>query len=169
MIKAAVLTISDRTFQGLRADLSGPALIERAKEMGWQVVFTQILPDDLSLIRESLLNLVESDSIDLILTTGGTGFSPRDITPEATLSVLEKNAPGLAELMRAKSLQSNIHASLSRGVCGIRKNTLIVNLPGSPKAAVENLDFIAAILPHAISLLQSDPDAEAGHLIHSGG
>ncbi|MEA5077328.1 MAG: MogA/MoaB family molybdenum cofactor biosynthesis protein [Anaerolineaceae bacterium] len=169
MIKTAVLTISDRSSQGLRADLSGPALVERVTEMGGQVVFTQILPDDLSLIRETLLKLVEIDSVDLILTTGGTGFSPRDITPEATLSVLERNAPGLAELMRAESLKTNIHASLSRGVSGIRKNTLIVNLPGNPKAAVENFNFISAVLPHALSLLQSDPDAEAGHLIHSGG
>ena len=169
MIKTAVLTISDRSFQGLRADLSGPALIACVKEMDGQVVYTQILPDDLELIRESLLKLTDSAAVDLILTTGGTGFAPRDVTPEATQSVLEKNAPGLAELMRAKSLESNLHACLSRGVCGIRYKTLIINLPGSPKAAVENLNFIAAVLPHAISLLQSDPDAEAGHLISPGG
>lgn len=169
MIKTAVLTISDRSSKGLRADLSGPALADCVKEFGGEVVFAQILPDEMELIRESLLNLTDEGAVDLILTTGGTGFAPRDVTPEATQSVIEKNAPGLAELMRAKSLELNLHACLSRGVCGIRHKTLIINLPGSPKAAVENLNFIAAVLPHAISLLQSDPDAEAGHLIHPGG
>ncbi len=165
MITTAVVTISDRSAAGMRADLSGPALVERLNSLGWQVSETKIIPDDIGQIKKTLLELCERN-INLILTTGGTGFSPRDVTPEATLAVIERLTPGLTEWMRAESLKVNVHASLSRAVSGICKTTLIVNLPGSPKAAVENLETIIPVIPHAISLLQSVPNSEAGHVIH---
>jgi molybdenum cofactor synthesis domain-containing protein len=122
-----------------------------------------ILPDEESAIREVLRSWADSGELDVILTTGGTGFSPRDVTPEATRAVIERDAPGLAEAMRATSLKITPHAMLSRVVTGIRKKTLIVNLPGSPKGAVENLQVIMPVLPHAIQLLQEDPTSEASH------
>jgi molybdenum cofactor synthesis domain-containing protein len=129
------------------------------------VLQIEIVPDDFQAIREILTNWVDGDDLDLILTTGGTGFSPRDITPEATQALIERNAPGIAEAMRIASLQVTPHAMLSRAVAGIRKRTLIVNLPGSPKAATENLSAILPVLPHAIQLLREDPNSEAGHQI----
>lgn len=166
MIKTAVLTVSDRSSAGTRPDLSGPALVERLNELGWEVTVSKLIPDEQTIIQSTLMELCTSSQIDLILTTGGTGFSPRDVTPEATLAVIERNAPGLTEWMRAESAKINLHASLSRAVAGIRGTTLIINLPGSPKGAVENLNFIVHLLPHAISLLRSDPEAEAGHAVH---
>jgi molybdenum cofactor synthesis domain-containing protein len=132
-------------------------------EQGWDVLRLEIVPDDFQTIQETLTRWTDAGSLDVILTTGGTGFSPRDITPEATLAVVERQAPGLAEAMRAASLRVTPHAMLSRAVVGIRKSTLIVNLPGSPKAATENLAVILSVLPHAVQLLQEDPDSEAGH------
>jgi molybdopterin adenylyltransferase len=123
----------------------------------------EIQPDELSLLIDTLIEWIDTGGIDVILTTGGTGFSPRDLTPEATQAVLQRAAPGLAEAMRAASLQITPHAMLSRATAGIRGKTLIVNLPGSPKAAVENLEVIAGVLPHAVQLLQDDPASEAGH------
>jgi molybdopterin adenylyltransferase len=163
MIRTAVLTISDRSSRGERADLSGPALIEEIHGLGWEMVKTGLVPDELSAIQSVLIEWCENMQIDLILTTGGTGFSPRDITPEATLGVIERLTPGLAEAMRAASLKITPHAMLSRAVAGIRGRTLIINFPGSPKAAVENLQVISPIIPHAVELLQEKSEAEKGH------
>jgi molybdenum cofactor synthesis domain-containing protein len=122
-----------------------------------------ILPDDESAIRAILSEWADGGEMDVILTTGGTGFSPRDVTPEATRAVIEREAPGLAEAMRAFSLRITPHAMLSRIVTGIRKKTLIINLPGSPKGAVENLEVVIPVLPHAVQLLQEDPRSESTH------
>ena len=162
-IKFGVLTISDRSSRGERDDLSGPALEEAVEARGWEVVLTGIVPDDLEAIRETLISWADTQKTDVIMTIGGTGFSPRDVTPEATQQVIERAAPGLTEAMRAASLQITPHAMLSRAIAGIRGKTLIINLPGSPKAALENLEVVTAVLPHAIRLLRSDPAAEAGH------
>jgi len=122
-----------------------------------------ILPDDESVIRQTLIDWVDGNEVDIILTTGGTGFSHRDVTPEATRSVIEREAPGLAEAMRAASLKITPHAMLSRVVAGIRNKTLIINLPGSPKGAVENLQVVMPVLPHAVQLLQENPESESSH------
>ncbi len=165
MLRFAILTVSDRSARGAREDRSGPALAEAVRARGWEVAHTAILADDLPTLRDTLARWADSDAYDVILTTGGTGFAPRDITPEATLAVVERLAPGLAEAMRAASLQITPHAMLSRAVAGIRGATLIINLPGSPKAALENLEVIAPVLPHAVSLLRGDPEAEKGHRV----
>jgi molybdopterin adenylyltransferase len=159
----AVITISDRSSRGERPDTSGPALAQAVTSHGWLVSQSRIVPDDFDQIRNSMISLCEDNNIQIILTTGGTGFSPRDITPEATLSILDKQAPGLAENMRASSLKTTPHAMLSRAVAGIHGNTLIINLPGSPKGAVENFEFISSVLPHAVELLTSSPDSERHH------
>ena len=162
-IRFAILTLSDRSSRGDRADLSGPALANRIQAEGWLLVKEALLPDEESAIRETLSTWADSGEIDVILTTGGTGFSPRDVTPEATRAIIDREAPGLAEAMRAASLKVTPHAMLSRIVTGIRKKTLIVNLPGSPKGAVENLQVVVPVLPHAIQLLQGDPASESTH------
>ncbi|MBI4731091.1 MAG: MogA/MoaB family molybdenum cofactor biosynthesis protein [Chloroflexi bacterium] len=162
-LRFAILTASDRSARGERPDLSGPALAELVKSRGWTVVRQAILPDDLIALRETLSAWADRGDLDIILVTGGTGFAPRDITPEATRAVIDREAPGLAESMRAASLQVTPHAMLSRGVCGIRASTLIINLPGSPKAAVENLQTILPVLPHAVELMHDSPDAESHH------
>ena len=162
-MRVAILTVSDRSWREERADTSGPALAEAVQARGWQVVATQILPDDQAQITAQLIQWADSGAVDIILTTGGTGFSPRDITPEATNAVIQRPAPGLAEAMRQSSLQITPHAMLSRAVAGIRGRALILNLPGSPRAAVENLTVVAPVLPHAVQLLSEDPQAEAGH------
>lgn len=148
--KVAILTVSDKGFSGERADASGPALESLVKKWGVEVVYTSLIPDEKTKIKEEFLKLADERIAELILTTGGTGFSPRDVTPEATKEVIEKECPGLAEAMRAKSFEITPHALLSRGVCGIRKSSLIINLPGSPKAACENLEAIASALPHGL-------------------
>ncbi len=163
VVRIGILTISDRSARGERPDVSGPALEEAAKAWGWQVTCKGLTPDDLAMIRDTLTLWADTDKADVIVTTGGTGFAPRDVTPEATRLVIEREAPGLAEAMRAASFQITPHAMLSRGLAGIRKRTVLVNLPGSPKAAVENLRVIAAALPHAVQLLREDPQAERGH------
>ncbi len=163
MLRVAILTVSDRSARGQRADRSGPALAQAVEARGWQVVATELVPDDEEAIRQVLLAWSQRAAVDLILTTGGTGFGPRDVTPEATRAVIEREAPGLAEAMRAASLRITPHAMLSRAVAGIRGRTLIVNLPGSPKAAVENLAVIAPVLPHAVHLLRGDPAGEHHH------
>lgn len=162
-IRFGILTLSDRSSRGERADASGPALAALIEGQGWLVVRQDLLPDDEPSIRGKLSTWADSREMDVILTTGGTGFSPRDVTPEATRAVIEREAPGLAEAMRAASLKVTPHAMLSRIVTGIRGKTLIVNLPGSPKGAVENLQVILPVIPHAIQLLQEDPASESSH------
>lgn len=162
-LRFGIITVSDRSARGERGDASGPALQELVDSQGWVVVQREILPDDRSILRARLTEWADSGELDVILTTGGTGFSPRDVTPEATQDVIERPAPGLAEAMRAASLKVTSHAMLSRATAGIRAQTLIINLPGSPKGAVENLQVILPALPHAIQLLSEDPHAEASH------
>ncbi len=162
-IRIGILTVSDRSFRGERDDASGPVLVEMAKKQDWGVVETLIVPDELGVLRDTLILWADSGDMDIILTIGGTGFSPRDITPEATRSIVDKLAPGLTEAMRAESLKVTPHAMLSRSVAGIRGRALIVNLPGSPKAARENLDIVLPVLEHAVQLLREDESAEAGH------
>jgi molybdopterin adenylyltransferase len=167
-LRFGILTVSDRSARGERADLSGPALAEAVAEQGWAVVRQAIVPDEMDQIQERLRAWCDDGEIDVLLTTGGTGFAPRDVTPEATLAVIQRQAPGLGEAMRAASLSVTPHAMLSRATSGIRHHTLIVNLPGSPKAALENYQVILPVLAHAVQLLREDPGAEEGHL-HSGG
>jgi molybdenum cofactor synthesis domain-containing protein len=133
------------------------------QRQGWTVERQDLVPDERVDIQATLMDWTDNARLDLILTTGGTGFAPRDVTPEATRAVIEREAPGLAEAMRADSLRETPHAMLSRAVCGIRGRALIVNLPGSPKAVRENLETILPALPHAIALLQESPDSERGH------
>jgi molybdopterin adenylyltransferase len=165
VIKFGVITVSDRSSRGEREDSSGPVLVEAIHNQGWSVVKTVIIPDDLETIRKTLIAWADSDELDVILTAGGTGFTSRDITPEATLSVVDKLTPGIPEAMRAESLKITPHAMLTRMAAGIRKSTLIVNLPGSPKAAIENYRVIEPVLEHAMKLLKNFPDSEQGHLV----
>lgn len=160
-----ILTISDRSSRGEREDLSGPALAVLLRARDWTVSMSEILPDSREVISLKLKEWCGRGDLDVILTTGGTGFAPRDVTPEATRSVIEREAPGLAEVMRAESLKITPHAMLSRAVAGIRGRTLILNLPGSPKGAVENLQAVVEVLEHAVQLLREDKNAEAGHVI----
>ncbi len=162
-IKFGIITISDRSAQGERTDLSGPALVTLINQQGWQVIKTEIIPDDFRTIKRVLMEWSELGMYDIILTTGGTGFSPRDVTPEATQAIIDRNTPGLVEAMRADSLWITPHAMLSRAVSGIRRTTLIINLPGSPKAATENLLTILPALPNEVELIREDPTAEIGH------
>ncbi len=155
-----ILTVSDRSSRGERSDKSGPALVELVKERNWQVIRRDVIPDDLEAIKSLLSSWADSGEIDVLLTTGGTGFAPRDVTPEATSSIVERLTPGLDEAMRAASLKITPNAMLSRAMSGIRKRTLIVNLPGSPKGACENLLEIIPVLEHAVKLLR---DEESGH------
>ena len=165
MIRVGVLTVSDRSARGERPDQSGPALVCAVGEQlpGAQVVETGLVPDEAEEVIAILVRWSDELRLDLILTTGGTGFAPRDITPEATRAVIERQAPGLAEMMRAASYQVTPHAMLSRAVAGMRGRTLIINLPGSPKAALENLVILRPVLPHALELLRQAPDADQHH------
>lgn len=162
-IKFAILTISDRSSSGMREDRSGPALQQAVIDSGWEVGQTGIVPDEISDIKERLITWADSGEINVILTSGGTGFSPRDVTPEATKEVVDRSAPGLTEAMRAGSLKITPHAMLSRAEAGIRKQTLIINLPGSPKGALENFRIVAPVITHAIQLLEDDSRAEENH------
>jgi molybdenum cofactor synthesis domain-containing protein len=158
-----ILTVSDRSSTGEREDLSGPVLVRAIQDAGWLVNQTAVVPDNFQDIVNLLISWTDNEKCSVILTTGGTGFSPRDITPEATRAVIEREAPGLAEAMRAGSLRITPHAMLSRAVAGIRKSTVIINLPGSPKGALENFRILAPVLVHAVQLLVDDQDAEKGH------
>jgi molybdopterin adenylyltransferase len=153
VIKAVVLTISDSASRGEREDQSGPAVIAELQSLNVEIVAAEVLPDEREQIASRLRHYSEPDTANLIVTTGGTGLSPRDVTPEATRDVIEREIPGLAELMRAESIKITPLAALSRSICGARGRTLIVNLPGSVRGARENLAAIARTLPHAISLL----------------
>jgi molybdenum cofactor synthesis domain-containing protein len=155
-MRAAILTVSDKGSRGERTDQSGPALSQWLTGRGVEVVASALVADEQPLIASALRKWSDSAAADLILTTGGTGLSPRDVTPEATLQILDRVVPGFSEAMRAASLAKTPFAMLSRAVCGIRKRTLILNLPGSPAGAIENLQAVWPALPHAIRKLQGD-------------
>jgi molybdopterin adenylyltransferase len=162
-VRVAILTVSDRSARGERTDASGPALRERLTRAGHDVAHTAIVPDERSLVEQQLCAWADEGAADLILTTGGTGVAPRDRTPEATAAVCERSVPGIAEVIRQAGLSKTPHAMLSRGVAGVRGATLIVNLPGSPRGAVESLEAVLAALPHAVELLTGSAGAEDGH------
>jgi len=153
-IRAAILTISDSVSRGEREDLSGPALVARCRQLGWDVTSALRCSDDASEVRSQLRAIADSGHADLLLTTGGTGLGPRDTTPEATLDVADRTIPGLAEEIRRKGIEKTPNAVLSRGVAVVRHQTIIINLPGSPKGAVESLDAVAHLLPHAVQVLR---------------
>ena len=153
-MKVAIITVSDSVSQGKGGDRSGPAVAERCKALGWVVASAHVVPDDRIAIEKLLVAQADSGNVNLILTTGGTGIGPRDTTPEATAAVCSKLLPGFAELMRSTGLQSTRRAVLSRAVVGVRSQSLIVNLPGSPKGAVESLDAIADLLPHSCDVIR---------------
>lgn len=153
MIRVAVLTISDSAVAGTRADLSGPALEKRAQELGWTVAAKQVLPDEVLDIAQALIKLADSGEIDVILTTGGTGLAPRDVTPEATRAAAQRDVPGFGEIMRTEGLKTARFAPLSRGGAATRSSTLILNLPGSPRGAIDSLNAVAGLVPHAVDLL----------------
>lgn len=156
MIKTAILTISDKGSRGEREDGTGPALKEKLDSSIYSIEYYKIIPDDLNEIAEELKYLSDKLKLNLVLTNGGTGFSKRDVTPEATMKVIEKYVPGIGEVMRNSSLKITPKAMLSRAIAGIRNETLIVNLPGSPKGAVENLEVILSALPHGIEILTGE-------------
>ncbi len=157
---AGVITVSDKGSRGQRADTSGPAVCEMLRQAGYEVVYTNIVPDDLETIKGELLSCADEKRLDLVLTTGGTGFSPRDVTPEATLAVVEREARGIPEAMRAESMRVTPRGCLSRSAAGIRSGTLIVNLPGSEKAARENLQAVLPALDHGLKMLASAGSAD---------
>lgn len=152
-INAVIITVSDRCARGEQEDVSGATLVDLLKDAGASVIAVEVVPDELVPLSEMLTTYTKRTDINLIITTGGTGFSPRDNTPEATRAVIEKEAPGLAEAMRFQTLKQTPMAILSRGVCGIRSGTLIINLPGSPKGVRESFEVIKPVLGHAIALL----------------
>ena len=154
MLRAKILVLSDLATRGQRDDRSGPAVRDVLESHGWQVTALELLPDEFDQIRARLEAWTNSEDCDAVFTSGGTGLSPRDVTPEATRSVIEKKIPGLAELMRAEGIKSTPPAALSRGVVGVSKRKLIVNLPGSPRGARESLESIVKVLPHAIDQIQ---------------
>jgi len=156
MIKVAILTLSDKGSKGEREDLAGPLISEMITGIGATVEYYEVIPDEKDLIKKKLMDY--SKKVDLVLTTGGTGLSPRDVTPEATLEVIDKEIPGIAETMRSAGLRKTNRAMLSRAVAGVRGNTLIINMPGSPKAVKEGLEAIIDVLPHAIEKINGSSE-----------
>jgi molybdopterin adenylyltransferase len=157
-IKVSILTISDRGARGEREDTSGSTVRGLLEGLPSEVIHYEVIPDERDIIKEALVRCTDALHSDLILTTGGTGLSPRDVTPDATLEVIDKEVPGFSEAMRAEGLKKTPHAMISRAVCGTRKQTLIVNLPGSPRAVRECLKAILPAIPHALSKLKGDQD-----------
>lgn len=157
---AAVITVSDKGWRGERADASGPVLCDILKEKGFEVVYTAIVPDEMDAIQAELIKCADEKGIALVLTTGGTGFSPRDITPEATIAVAQRLVPGIPEAMRAESMRITPKGCLSRSAAGIRKRTLIINLPGSPKAAKENILAVIDPVEHGLEMLCGEGSAD---------
>jgi len=155
MIKVGILTISDKGSRGEREDLSGKTIKGVIAKIGGEVQYYQIIPDEKEIIQEELIKAIDNLHLDLILTTGGTGLGKRDVTPEATLAIIEKGVPGISEIIRSESFKKTNRAILSRGVAGIRKESLIINLPGSPKGVRESLEIILDALPHGIEILKS--------------
>ena len=153
MIRTGILTISDKGSRGEREDGTGPAIKKALNEKEYVVEYYKIIPDEIEIIAKELIYMCDELKLELVLTNGGTGFSQRDVTPEATLKVIKKQAPGICEAMRQKSLAITPKAMLSRAIAGIRDGSLIINLPGSPKGAVENLEFVLPALPHGIEIL----------------
>jgi len=167
-ILAAVVTVSDKGYAGEREDASGPLLANLLRKMGAEVVSQTIVPDERVDIERALTQLADETQVDLVMTTGGTGPTPRDITPEATLAVIEREMPGLAEVLRFDGYRKTPLAVLSRGVAGMRGQTLIVNLPGSPKAVREGMETLTSILPHAIKMLRGvDTEHKHGEIRHA--
>jgi molybdenum cofactor synthesis domain-containing protein len=160
-IRAVVITVSDRCARGLAQDESGPALTQLLQEMGATIMASVIVPDDLEPLAAKLCGYADDAAVNLVITTGGTGFSPRDNTPEATRAAIQREAPGLAEAMRMETLKQTPLAMVSRGVCGIRSGALIINLPGSPKGVRESFAVIKPVLPHAVALLVGQSHSEA--------
>ena len=158
--QAAVITVSDKGSRGEREDTSGPMLVKLLEEQGYTVIYTSIVPDEMDRIRAELLKCTDENGAVLILTTGGTGFSPRDVTPEATRSVIERETPGIPELMRSESMKITPRGCLSRSVAGIRKRSLIINLPGSEKAARENVLAVLGPVKHGLEMLYSEGSAD---------
>ena len=157
MYRAAVLTVSDRVSRGERSDEGGPLVAELLKNAGYEVVRTDVVPDEQAQIEAALRQMADDGDIQLLVTTGGTGFAPRDVTPEATLAVCDRLTPGIPEAMRYASMQITGRAMLSRAQAGIRKGTLILNLPGSPKAAKENLEAVLPAISHGLEMLSGRP------------
>jgi molybdenum cofactor synthesis domain-containing protein len=158
MITAAVLTISDSVHARRRTDVSGPSVCARLEQLGWRVKVVEAVPDEAGLIADRVAALADSNEVAAIFTTGGTGVAPRDVTPEATRRVIDREIPGLAELMRAEGRKSTPLAAISRAVAGARGRTLIVNLPGSPRGALESLNAIVDMAPHILDLLRGDTE-----------
>jgi molybdenum cofactor synthesis domain-containing protein len=156
MIEVGILTISDKGARGEREDQSGKVIEKIVKKIEGEVKYYRIIPDEKEIIQDELVKAVDKLHLDLILTTGGTGLGKRDVTPEATLAVIEKEVPGISEIIRSESFKKTNRAILSRGVAGIRKNSLIINLPGSPKGAKESLEIILKALPHGIEIIKGE-------------
>lgn len=162
-IRFAILTVSDRSARGEREDISGPALRKAVEKYGGKVVQHMVVADEQKAIAKMIQDWCDTDAMDVILTTGGTGCAPRDVTPEATAAIIERPVPGIAEAIRSASLKLTPHAMLSRGIAGIRKRVLVINLPGSPMGAVQSFEIALPVIPHAVQLLREDAAAEQGH------
>jgi molybdopterin adenylyltransferase len=161
VIRAGVITVSDKAAAGRREDASGPLLVSFLRKMGIEVVMQSIVPDESDEIKRALTDLTDTVGVDLALTTGGTGLTPRDVTPEATQDLIEREVPGLAELLRFDGYQKTPRAVLSRGMAGIRRKTLIINLPGNPKAVREGMETLTSLLPHAVQMLRGEDTEHA--------